>query len=66
MPFMSLPFSIRTDKTLSYFLIIFFNYFQAPHVLPFLVHFVIFKNSSFLNHQDPCDVFPDLHELYDI
>ena len=35
---MSLPFNIRADMTLSYFVIIFFNYFQGPHVLPFSVH----------------------------
>jgi hypothetical protein len=53
---MSLPFNIRADLTLSYFVIIFFNYFQGLHVLPFSIHFVIFKNSFLLNHEDPCDV----------
>ena len=53
---MSLPFNIRADLTLSYFVIIFFNYFQGLHVLPFSIHFVIFKNSFLLNHEDPCDM----------
>ena len=53
---MSLPFNSRANLTLSYFVIIFFNYFQGLHVLPFSIHFVIFKNSFFLNHEDPCDM----------
>ena len=31
-PFMSLPFNIRADLTLSYFVILFFNYLQGLHV----------------------------------
>jgi hypothetical protein len=53
---MSLPFNIRADLTLSYFVILFFNYLQGLHVLPSSIHFVIFKNSFLLNHEDPCDV----------
>jgi hypothetical protein len=53
---MSLPFNIRADLTLSYFVILFFNYFQGLHVLPSSIHFVIFKNSFLLNHEDPRDV----------
>ena len=51
---MSLPFNIRSDLTLSYFVIIFFNYLQGLHVLPYSIHFIIFKNSFLLNHEDPC------------
>ena len=53
---MSLPFNIRADLTLSYFVILFFNYLQGLHVLPSSIHFVIFKNSFLLNHEDPRDV----------
>jgi hypothetical protein len=53
---MSLPFNVRADLTLSYFLILFFNYVQGLHVLPSSIHFVIFKNSFLLNHDDPRDV----------
>jgi hypothetical protein len=53
---MSLPFNIRANLTLSYFVIIFFNYLQGLHVLPSSIHFVIFKNSFLLNHEDPRDV----------
>jgi hypothetical protein len=53
---MSLPFNIRADLTLSYFVILFFNYLQGLHVLPSSIHFVIFKNSFLLNHEDPHDV----------
>jgi hypothetical protein len=44
------------DLTLSYFVIIFFNYLQGLHVLPSSIHFVIFKNSFLLNHEDPRNV----------
>ena len=50
---MSLTFNIMADLTLSYFVIIFFNYLQGLHVLPSSIHFVIFKNSFLLNHEDP-------------
>jgi hypothetical protein len=50
---MSLPFNIRADLTLSYFVILFFNYLHNLHVLPSSIHFVIFKNSFLLNHEDP-------------
>ena len=53
---MSLPFNIRADLTLSYFVILFFNYLQGLHVLPSSIHFVIFKNSFLLNREDPRDV----------
>ena len=53
---MSLPFNIRADLTLSYFVILFFNYFQGLHVLPSSIYFVIFKNSFLVNHEDPHDV----------
>jgi hypothetical protein len=53
---MSLPFNIRADLTLSYFAILFFNYLQGLHVLPSSIHFVIFKNSFLLNHEDSHDV----------
>ena len=53
---MSLPFNIRAKLTLSYFVILFFNYLQGLHVLPSSIHFVIFKNSFLLNHEDPCDM----------
>ena len=53
---MSLPFNIRADLTLPYFVILFFNYLQGLHVLPSSIHFVIFKNSFLLNHEDPRDV----------
>ena len=53
---MSLPFNIRADLTLSYFVILFFNYLQGLHVLPSSIHFVIFKNSFLLNHENPRDV----------
>jgi hypothetical protein len=53
---MSLPFNIRADLTLSYFVILFFNYLQGLHVLPSSIYFVIFKNSFLLNHEDPHDV----------
>jgi hypothetical protein len=56
MPFMSLPFNIRADLTLSYFVILLYNYLQGLHVLPSSIHFVIFKNSFLLNHEDPRDV----------
>ena len=56
MPFMPLPFNIRANLTLSYFIILFFNYLQGLHVLPSSIHFVIFKNSFLLNHEDPYDV----------
>ena len=49
---MSLRFKIRSDLTLSYFVILFFNYLQGLHVLPSSIHFVIFKNSFLLNHED--------------
>ena len=50
---MSLHFNIMSDLTLSYFVILFFNYFQGLRVLPSSIHFVIFKNSFLLNHEDP-------------
>jgi hypothetical protein len=53
---MSLPFNIRVDLTLSYFVIMFFNYLQGLHVLPSSIHIVIFKNSFLLNHEDPRDM----------
>jgi hypothetical protein len=53
---MSLYFNIRADLTLSYFVILFFNYLQGLHVLPSSIHFVIFKNSFLLNHEDPRDM----------
>jgi hypothetical protein len=53
---MSLPFNIRADLTLSYFVILFFNYLQGLHVLPSSIHFVNFKNSFLLNHDDTHDV----------
>ena len=53
---MSLHFHIRADLTLSYFVILFFNYLQGLHVLPSSIHFVIFKNSFLLNREDPRDV----------
>ena len=53
---MSLPFNIRADLAISYFVILFFNYIQGLHVLPSSIHFVIFKNSFLLNHEDPCDM----------
>ena len=53
---MSLPFNIRANLTLSYFVILFFNYLQGLHVLPSSIHFVIFKNSFLLNHEVPHDV----------
>jgi hypothetical protein len=53
---MSLPFNIRADLTLSYFVILFFNYLKGLHVLPSSIHFVIFKNSFLLNHEDPRDM----------
>jgi hypothetical protein len=53
---MSLPFKIRVDLTLSYFVILFFNYLQGLHVLPSSIHFVIFKNSFLLSHEDPREV----------
>ena len=53
---MSLPFNIMADLTLSYFVILFFNYLQGLHALPSSIHFVIFKNSFPLNHEDPHDV----------
>jgi hypothetical protein len=49
---MSLPFNIRSDQTLSYFVILFFNYLLDRPVLPYSIHFVIFKNSFLLNHED--------------
>src|ERR1700678_4123542 len=49
-------FNIRVDLTISYFVILFFNYLQGLHVLPSSIHFVIFKNSFLLNHEDPSDV----------
>ena len=52
---MSLPFNIRADLTLSYFVILFFNYLQGLHVLPSSIHFVI-KNLFLLNHENPCDM----------
>jgi hypothetical protein len=55
---MSLHFNIRANLTLSYFVIIFFNYLQGLHVLPSSIHFVIFKNSFLLNHEDAHDVIP--------
>ena len=53
---MSLSFNIRADLTLSYFVIIFFNCLQGQPVFPSSIHFVIFKNSFLLNHEDPRDV----------
>jgi len=53
---MSLPFNIRADLTLYYFVILFFNYLQGLHVLPSSIHFVIFKNLFILNHEDPRDM----------
>jgi len=53
---MSLPFNIMSDLTLSYFVILFFNYLQGLHVLPYSINFFIFKNSFLLNHEDPHDV----------
>ena len=53
---MSLPFNIRADLTLSYFVILFFNYLQGLHILPSSIHFVIFKNSFLLNHENARDV----------
>ena len=53
---MSLPFNIRANLKLSYFVIIFLNYLQGLHVLPSSIHFVIFKNSFILNHEDPHDM----------
>ena len=53
---MSLSFKIRVDPTLSYFVVLFFNYLQGLHVLPSSIHFVIFKNSFLLNHEDPRNV----------
>ena len=55
---MSLNFNIRADLTLSYFVILFFNYLQGRPVLPYSIHFVIFKISFFINHEDPRDVPP--------
>jgi hypothetical protein len=45
-----------TDLTIYYFVIFFFNYLQGLHVLPSLIHLVIFKNSFLLNREDPRDV----------
>jgi hypothetical protein len=53
---MSPPFNIRANLTLSYFVILLVNYLQGLHVLPSSIHFVIFKNSFLLNHEDPRDV----------
>jgi hypothetical protein len=53
---MSLYFNIRANLALSYFVILFFNYLQGLHVLPSSIHFVIFKNSFLLNHENPRDV----------
>ena len=50
---MSLPFNIRSNLTLSYFVILFFNYLQGLHVQFTLSSS---KNSFLLNHEDPCDV----------
>ena len=55
---MPLPFNIRANLTLSYFIILFFNYLQGLHVLPSSIHFVIFKNSFLLNHEDWNDMPP--------
>jgi hypothetical protein len=55
---MSLPFNIRADLALSYFVILFFNYLQGLHVLPYSILFVIFKNLFLLNHEDPRDMPP--------
>ena len=52
---MSLPFNIKADLTISYFVILFFNYLQGLHVLPYSIHFVIFKNSFLLNHEHQRD-----------
>jgi hypothetical protein len=57
---MSLPFNIRADLTLSYYVIFFFNYLQDLHVLPSSVYFVIFKKTFLLNHEDPRDVTPTI------
>ena len=53
---MSLTFNIRADLTLSYFVILFFNYLQGLDVLPSSIHFVILKNSFLLNHEDARDM----------
>jgi len=53
---MSIHFNIRANLTLCYFVILFFNYLQCLHVLPSSIHFVIFKNSFLLNHEDPRDM----------
>jgi hypothetical protein len=63
---MSLPFNIRADLTLSYFVILFFNYLQGLHVLPSSIHFVIFKNSFLLNHEDPRDVPHTTRKQHDV
>ena len=47
--------NIRANLTLSYFVIIFFNYFQGLHVLPSSIHCHIQK-FILLNHEDPRDV----------
>jgi hypothetical protein len=57
---MSLPFNIRSVLKLSYFIILFFNYLQGRPGLPSSIHFVIFKNSFLLNHEDPRDVPPTI------
>ena len=53
---MSLPFNIRVNLTLSYFLFLFFNYLQGLHVLPSSIRFVMFWHSFLLNHEDPRDI----------
>ena len=63
---MSLPSNIRADLTLSYFVILFFNYLQGRPVLPSSIHFVIFKNSFLLNHEDPRDVTPTTGKKHDV
>ena len=60
---MSLPFNIRADMTISYFVILFFNYLQGLHVLPSSIHFVIFKNSFLLNHVT-CRIPKKKHDVY--
>jgi hypothetical protein len=57
---MSLPFNIRADLTLYYFVTFFFNYLQDRPVLPSSIHFVIFKNSFLLDHEHPRDVPPTI------
>jgi hypothetical protein len=53
---MSLYFNIRANLALSYFVILFFNCLQGRPVFPSSIHFVIFKNSFLLNHEDAHDV----------